>query len=1174
MKKCLSIILFICIFVCSIITNIGNFYAAGTETVLGESTDQTYLEDLPSVESDRYIGNQGDSFIGKIGTRTGNRGADGITYDHGLEIWIARWNFKDESSWAWAKYEIPKGMKYISGTLTYLLDSYNKSDFETVFEVYGDETLIYSQDISQENKKGISICVSIEGYSTIMIKMQDIKSVKGGTAFCFGNACFSKSKNNNSVTDEEFDFGNDNNQTNGDYSYGVVTNKKTSQEKVYDDAESFYKALNQYIEAFKSSAQTDTKSKVGGRSAMAKKLQEVDAKTNDKIITPDPGATKESLQCVYETLADYLEEYTQEGIEIGKIDLKQDYITISAGIVNKIRNKMGSEALEFTRTFKNYTVTFYVARNFGTNFGRIEVTGIHPWIADGVIKSSAKDTAEILTNYVNNLSDMVKDLSKQALKSVLTDFADSTTIASFTKGELENIFKGKEELLRSQGYGNILKNMIKLRDSYDVINDIISASKKGDDLKVVLQDAKKIYDKIKKFDYSDSSVDKAALQSAMNMLEQAKKKLGDSLFNYIYNTGNSEEGGFWNKKVYLQCPVDFTVYDVKNNVLGYVKDGSVYYDNKIRIEISGDVKALFIPDNLAVHLSMEGTGDGEMNYMIEEIKDGKIIGRQNYYGIPLEQGKKYSQQISSDSLSEDARSFPIHLSDGAVIYANEYISASDKTAHILVSCSTETGGRIIGDGSYAKGSPVELLALPEDDTYEFKGWYIGDNVVEIGGVYRFTALENVNVRASFAKKTEQDSGYETILGEDYDEFAWVHIYKTGTDSKNVALRMLGLDALDKCKTVTVKKYTASGSLMNETSLKTDYDNASTFWLHGMGLESAKTEIYDMSGKLIVAIYNNTDISPENLITNILLTMKTVDLKDGATVQMAASITPSDAVNKTLSWTSDNPSVATVDQNGLVTAVAPGKATITVSSTDGSNVSASCVITVTKSGSVTQPGGDNSSGGNSSGGSSSSGGSTGDIPSGDSISNNNSNSSDNKPDTSVQIKLLYYIVEFNANAGTELSRKTMTLLNDDNLGILPKVQRKNYSFKGWYTQKSGGTKVNSDTVLNAGTTLFAQWQKVKKPSKVKVLSLKSSKKGRLVVRFQKAGKADGYEIFYSTDKKFPSSLTKKTVTASAKKTLQKLKSGKKYYVRIRAYKLDSAGKKVYGKYSKVETVRVK
>ena len=71
-------------------------------------------------------------------------------------------------------------------------------------------------------------------------------------------------------------------------------------------------------------------------------------------------------------------------------------------------------------------------------------------------------------------------------------------------------------------------------------------------------------------------------------------------------------------------------------------------------------------------------------------------------------------------------------------------------------------------------------------------------------------------------------------------------------------------------------------------------------------------------------------------------------------------------------------------------------------------------------------------------------------------------------------------------------------------------------------------------------------------------------------------ADGYEISYSTSKKFTKKTTK---TATVKKqktkktTIKKLKNATKYYVRIRAYKKVS-GKNVYGAYSSVKNVKVK
>ena len=61
----------------------------------------------------------------------------------------------------------------------------------------------------------------------------------------------------------------------------------------------------------------------------------------------------------------------------------------------------------------------------------------------------------------------------------------------------------------------------------------------------------------------------------------------------------------------------------------------------------------------------------------------------------------------------------------------------------------------------------------------------------------------------------------------------------------------------------------------------------------------------------------------------------------------SSVTPDDATDQTVTWSSDNDAVATVDDNGLVTAVALGTANITATANDGSGVTATCVVTVNK-----------------------------------------------------------------------------------------------------------------------------------------------------------------------------------------------------------------------------------
>lgn len=73
--------------------------------------------------------------------------------------------------------------------------------------------------------------------------------------------------------------------------------------------------------------------------------------------------------------------------------------------------------------------------------------------------------------------------------------------------------------------------------------------------------------------------------------------------------------------------------------------------------------------------------------------------------------------------------------------------------------------------------------------------------------------------------------------------------------------------------------------------------------------------------------------------------KTASVKVGATVALTATVTPSNADNKAVTWSSDKTSIATVDSNGVVKGVAAGTAVITARTVDG-NIVATATITVT------------------------------------------------------------------------------------------------------------------------------------------------------------------------------------------------------------------------------------
>jgi uncharacterized protein YjdB len=82
------------------------------------------------------------------------------------------------------------------------------------------------------------------------------------------------------------------------------------------------------------------------------------------------------------------------------------------------------------------------------------------------------------------------------------------------------------------------------------------------------------------------------------------------------------------------------------------------------------------------------------------------------------------------------------------------------------------------------------------------------------------------------------------------------------------------------------------------------------------------------------------------VTGVTLNRTTADLPVGQTLQLTAVVTPADAENKAVTWTSSNPTIASVDNAGVVTAhLAPSTAVITVTTAEG-GFTATCTVTTT------------------------------------------------------------------------------------------------------------------------------------------------------------------------------------------------------------------------------------
>ena len=107
---------------------------------------------------------------------------------------------------------------------------------------------------------------------------------------------------------------------------------------------------------------------------------------------------------------------------------------------------------------------------------------------------------------------------------------------------------------------------------------------------------------------------------------------------------------------------------------------------------------------------------------------------------------------------------------------------------------------------------------------------------------------------------------------------------------------------------------------------------------------------------------------------------------------------------------------------------------------------------------------------------------------------------------------------------------------------------------------GSSKYNLSTPVKGNLNITCVYTATKKPGKAKVTFKAAKKSAKL--RFKKLSNAKGYEIKYANNSKMKKAKTKTTTKSSI--AIKKLKSGKKTYFRVRAYNLDSAGKKVYSK----------
>lgn len=219
---------------------------------------------------------------------------------------------------------------------------------------------------------------------------------------------------------------------------------------------------------------------------------------------------------------------------------------------------------------------------------------------------------------------------------------------------------------------------------------------------------------------------------------------------------------------------------------------------------------------------------------------------------------------------------------------------------------------------------------PENATNKAVTWTSNDDsiaTVDANGIVTAVALGN-----TYVTSTTVDGGFT--------DFCSIHVIPvevtsvvvspgtyTLNEGETVTLRATVYPENATDKTVTWSSLQPSKATVDENGVVTAKQAGTVAIMASCG---GKNGLCDLT---IIAPVKSVAISPASLSLGV-----------GDVTTVSAVFTPSNATNKKITWSSSNPSVATIDQNGVVTAVRAGNTTITVTTEDG-HKTATCPVSV-------------------------------------------------------------------------------------------------------------------------------------------------------------------------------------------------------------------------------------
>ena len=346
----------------------------------------------------------------------------------------------------------------------------------------------------------------------------------------------------------------------------------------------------------------------------------------------------------------------------------------------------------------------------------------------------------------------------------------------------------------------------------------------------------------------------------------------------------------------VNCPVDVEVYDkTTGELVGRIVDNAVdetiaAKENSIVMTVDGESKQYWLPSDGDFEVKLIGNDNGTMDYSVAAVdSDTGETERVNFFDVDIVKGQAMTGEVNADEFSLEK--YTLEKETGEAVEPTEQ---TDDIAEVEIKTSASGNGTVSESTTATSGDYVTAYATP-DEGYVFKGWYDGDKLVSTDAEYSFVAKENTSLTARF-----EPAEYTATLmvdGKVYKEITYTYGQKS----------------------ITLPEVPAKAGFKGE-------------W-----------ESYSLvaGGVTINAIY--TALPRVNSVSVDDIEM---NYKNSATLNPVIDV--DEGVSYTVTYTSSNPSVARVDENGNVYGAKKGSTEIIVTVTDeyGNTVSDTCKVNVT------------------------------------------------------------------------------------------------------------------------------------------------------------------------------------------------------------------------------------